>query len=95
MSADSATLSPKGQITLPLALRRLWRLEAGARLEFYQDHNGHWLLRPLTAGPLDFLQAVPKRPRLAGAPDIPDIDLAIANAIVEDDISSKKNSQPT
>ncbi|MGD0185092.1 MAG: AbrB/MazE/SpoVT family DNA-binding domain-containing protein [Roseiarcus sp.] len=80
MDSYPATLSSKGQITLPAEVRALWRLQPGDQVEFFQDHLGNWHVRPLTAGPLDFLKHLPPRARLAGVTSDED---AIARAVIE------------
>ncbi len=45
----SATLTTKGQITLPKAVRDLLRLDAGDRVDFIVTDDGTVVLRPATA----------------------------------------------
>jgi len=40
-----STLSSKGQITLPVELRRLWGLKPGDRLDFSLEDDGRVVLR--------------------------------------------------
>jgi AbrB family looped-hinge helix DNA binding protein len=42
----TATLTSKGQITIPLDVRERLKLEAGTRIEFIQAANGDFLIRP-------------------------------------------------
>jgi AbrB family looped-hinge helix DNA binding protein len=44
----SATLTSKGQLTLPKAIRDLLRLEAGDRIDFVVRDDGTVVLRPVT-----------------------------------------------
>ncbi len=80
MASYPATLTSKGQITLPAEVRALWRVRPGDQIEFFQDHLGDWRVRPLTAGPLDFLAHLPPRAKLAGVSGDED---AIAHAVIE------------
>jgi antitoxin PrlF len=41
----SATVTSKGQITLPKAIRRLLRVEAGDRLDFVVEEKGRVVVR--------------------------------------------------
>lgn len=40
-----ATLTSKGQITLPVVLRRLWDLDAGDEIDFTLQDDGRVVLR--------------------------------------------------
>ena len=44
----SATVTSKGQITLPKAIRDLLRLDAGDRVDFVVQDDGTVVLRPAT-----------------------------------------------
>jgi antitoxin PrlF len=44
----SATLTSKGQLTLPKAVRDLLRLGAGDRVDFVVNDDGTVVLRPVT-----------------------------------------------
>jgi AbrB family looped-hinge helix DNA binding protein len=44
----SATVTSKGQITLPKAIRDLLRLDAGDRVDFVVHDDGTVVLRPAT-----------------------------------------------
>ena len=44
----SATLTSKGQLTLPKAIRDLLRLDAGDRVDFVVGDDGTVVLRPAT-----------------------------------------------
>jgi AbrB family looped-hinge helix DNA binding protein len=80
MPSFSATITSKGQLTLPSGLRERWKLRSGDRIEFHQDHLGIWRITPLTAGPLDFAENLPKRSRLPGVASDED---AITRAVLE------------
>jgi len=80
MRTYCTTMTSKGQLTLPVELRRLWGLKPGDKVEFYEDHEGHLLVRPLNAGPTAFLDVLPARKRKRG---IKSDDDAIAAAVSE------------
>jgi AbrB family looped-hinge helix DNA binding protein len=42
----SATLTSKGQITIPVDVRHRLKLDAGARIEFVEGEEGEFLIRP-------------------------------------------------
>lgn len=45
---STATLTSKGQITIPLAVRRKLGLDAGDRIEFVELAPGEFALKPAT-----------------------------------------------
>lgn len=45
----TATLTSKGQVTIPLDVRERLKLEAGTRIEFVESANGDFLIRPAVA----------------------------------------------
>jgi antitoxin PrlF len=83
MSSYQATLTSKGQLTLPAEVRALWHLRPGDQIEFFQDHLGEWKLRPLTARALDFLESLPPRRPLPG---VAGDDDAVGRAAIERNI---------
>lgn len=42
----SATVTSKGQITIPIEVRRALRLETGDRIDFHKIEDGAYILRP-------------------------------------------------
>ena len=42
----SATMTSKGQFTMPVEIRRKLGLKAGSRLEFEEQKNGDYILKP-------------------------------------------------
>jgi AbrB family looped-hinge helix DNA binding protein len=85
MSAYVATVTAKGQMTLPIEVRRLLNIQAGDEIEIYTDHRGEFCLRPLTSGPLDFLKDLPVSKR---RDDIASDDDAIALEVTERNMRS-------
>ena len=56
----TATLTSKGQITLPSELRRSLSLNSGDQIEFFNLADGSYALRPLTGSVRDLKGIVPK-----------------------------------
>jgi antitoxin PrlF len=60
----TATLTSKGQTTIPKAIRSYLHLRVGDRIEFIVDENGRVVLRPATrdVAELEGMLPRPKRP---------------------------------
>lgn len=58
-----ATLTSKGQITLPVELRERLRLVAGDRVSFDEQPDGSYLMRPLKGDVRRLKGIVPKPAR--------------------------------
>ena len=82
-----ATITSKGQVTLPARLRAKLNLNDGDKVEFYVDHEGHIMMRPRNRSAKGFLDALePRRPDPALASD----DAAIAKAVEERDARTRR-----
>jgi antitoxin PrlF len=82
-----ATITSKGQITLPARLREKLNLKDGDKVEFYLDHLGRVMMRPRNRSAKGFLSALePRKPETALASD----DEAIALSIEEKDARSRR-----
>lgn len=46
MSAFTAVITSKGQLTLPVEIRRAWNLQAGEQVEFVMGRDGRVSVRP-------------------------------------------------
>ena len=44
----AATMTSKGQITIPVAVRRKLRLHAGSKIDFVENQAGELVLKPRT-----------------------------------------------
>jgi AbrB family looped-hinge helix DNA binding protein len=86
MAVFETRLTSKGQMTLPVEIRRLWDLKAGDRVEFYADRSGQFFLRPLNARPSAFFENLPARKKSARIKNDED---AIAKAVLQRDRRSK------
>lgn len=75
-----ATVTSKGQITIPVEVRRSLGLEAGSRIEFILTDAGTYELVPVT-GTVRALRGIV--PRLDRTVTLEEMDEAIAAAAVE------------
>lgn len=71
-----ATLTSKGQVTLPAPIRAALKLEAGARLDFVLQKDGSIRVVPVSRDPLAVGSALPKPQR--GSASEEEIRAAIA-----------------
>jgi len=58
-----ATLTSKGQVTLPAAIRAALKLDAGTRLDFALQADGSIRVVPVSRDPLAIGTVLPKPPR--------------------------------
>jgi antitoxin PrlF len=82
-----ATVTSKGQITIPAQLRARLNMKDGDKVEFYSDHEGRIMMRPRNRSPAAFLGALEPR---APDPSIGSDDDAIAKAVAERDARSRR-----
>ena len=77
----TATVTSKGQVTIPAAVRRRLRLRAGSKIDFVENKAGETVIRPKT-GDIRKLYGIVK---YDGPPlTIEEMDDAIGAAVVED-----------
>ncbi len=86
MAQYEATITSKGQVTIPARLRASWLLKEGDKIEFYSDDSGRVLVRPLNAAPTAVFEEFSGAPLTAL---LPSDDEAIAQAIAEKDMASQ------
>jgi AbrB family looped-hinge helix DNA binding protein len=86
----NVTLSSKGQLTLPAALRKLWKLKTGDRIDIEFSDDGHATLsRKLQRRILESRKDLP--PLSLGRPlTQKDIDQAIAAEMADQEIRIRK-----
>jgi antitoxin PrlF len=82
-----ATLTSKGQVTVPAEVRAKLGLKEGDKLEFYFDLRGRLVIRPRNLSPTAVFENAPKRKLPARS--MTD-DEAIASAIGEKDRRSRR-----
>jgi AbrB family looped-hinge helix DNA binding protein len=81
-----ATITSKGQLTIPAELRSQLKLDQGDMVEFVLDRAGRVWMHPLREGVEEVLSALPPRkPNTAFATD----DDAIAAAVAARDARSR------
>ncbi|WP_009631616.1 AbrB/MazE/SpoVT family DNA-binding domain-containing protein [Synechocystis sp. PCC 7509] len=73
----SATITSKGQVTIPKEIRDYLKLEIGSKIDFVIDENGTVKIIPLTVS-VTALSGMLRRPGLAAATIEEDMELAIA-----------------
>ncbi|MBW4544719.1 MAG: AbrB/MazE/SpoVT family DNA-binding domain-containing protein [Symplocastrum torsivum CPER-KK1] len=71
-----ATVTTKGQVTIPKEIRDYLKLETGSKVEFLIDENGDVKVVPLNV-PLEALSGVLHRPGMKTA-TLEEMDTAIA-----------------
>jgi antitoxin PrlF len=82
-----ATITSKGQVTLPVRLRERLNLRDGDKVEFYVDHDGRIMMRARNRSAKGFLDAL--EPRRAD-PAVGSDDEAIAKAIGQRDARTRR-----
>jgi AbrB family looped-hinge helix DNA binding protein len=70
-----ATVTTKGQVTIPKEIRDYLKLETGSKVEFVIDENGDVRIVPLNV-PLEALSGVLHRPGMKSA-TIEEMEIAI------------------
>jgi bifunctional DNA-binding transcriptional regulator/antitoxin component of YhaV-PrlF toxin-antitoxin module len=65
MKELSATFTSKGQLVVPVELRRKHRIEAGTKVRFLEDQFGRIVLQPITEDYIDRVMGC-----LADGPDL-------------------------
>jgi AbrB family looped-hinge helix DNA binding protein len=81
----TATVTSKGQITIPAEVRKALRLEPGTKIHFYAGENGEYIFRARTGSIRDLEGCVPKLDHVV---TIEEMDEGIADAVAEDFLRS-------
>jgi AbrB family looped-hinge helix DNA binding protein len=77
----TATVTSKGQITIPASVRTRFGLCSGSRIEFFEDEDGTLRMMPLTTD-IASLFGILRRPGAAPL-TLEDMDQAIAQGAAE------------
>jgi len=56
----TATMTSKGQITIPVKVRKALGLKPGVRIDFYEIEDGEYAFRPKTGSIMDMKGCIPK-----------------------------------
>ena len=76
----TATLTSKGQITIPAKVRSALGLDTGDKIDFIEIENGEYAIKPRTASIRDLEGCIPK---LDYVPTIEEINEAIIDGAAE------------
>lgn len=81
----TATLTSKGQITIPSEVRKDLRLFSGSKIDFHKNERGEYVLHPKRGSIMDLEGILSKMGygRSGPAPAIEEMDQAITDGLVE------------
>ena len=83
----TATITSKGQITIPVEVRKKLGLKAGDQINFFEDGDGKYSFEPKTGSIMD-MEGILKKlgyASLGYAPSIEEMDEAVGNYVAEMD----------
>jgi antitoxin PrlF len=87
----TATVTSKGQITIPIKVRTALGLNAGVKVDFIEVEKGKFAIRPRTASIMDLRGCVPK---LDYVPTIEEMDEAVLDAVAENYLAGISEMAP-
>lgn len=85
----TATMTSKGQITIPVKVRKALGLKPGVRIDFYEMGNGEYALRPKTGSIMEMAGCIPK---FDNAPTIEEMDQTILDYAAELDAATRSDA---
>ena len=88
----SAKVTSKGQITIPVKVRRAMGIKPGTEVNFYADGKGGYSFSPQTKSIADMAGCLPK---LGYTPTLAEMDEAIGRYLSELDEATKSNQAKT
>jgi AbrB family looped-hinge helix DNA binding protein len=94
----SATITSKGQITIPLEVRKSLKLKTGDKIDFIETETGRFAIQPKTGSIMNMRGIFQKlvAPTLGKTPTIKEMDQDILDAASADYIRSvSKDSRAT
>jgi len=86
----TATITSKGQITIPIEVRKSLKLKAGDKINFFETEDGKYTFEPKTGSIMDMkgiLQKMGYAP-LGYAPSIEEMDEAVLDYAAELDTAT-------
>jgi antitoxin PrlF len=86
----SATVTSKGQITIPVEIRRALKIKPGTRIVFYETSPGNFAMAAKTGSIRDLEGCVPK---LDYVPTIEEMNEAILDHAAELDARTKSDAR--
>lgn len=81
----TAKMTSKGQITIPVELRKALGLKPGVRIDFVETEPGIYTLRPRTGSIMDLAGCLPKLDHVV---TVEEMDEAIGDAVAEEYLKS-------
>jgi antitoxin PrlF len=91
----TATMTSKGQVTIPIEVRRKLKLDAGDKIDFFEDAEGRYVIQPKTGSIMEMKGILRK---MGYVPDhvvtIEEMNQAVLDAVAEDYLRSVGETQP-
>ena len=91
----TATMTSKGQVTIPIEVRRKLKLDAGDKIDFFEDAEGRYVIQPKTGSIMEMMGILRK---MGYIPDhvvtIEEMNQAVLDAVAEDYLRSVGETQP-
>ncbi|HEY9127647.1 MAG TPA: AbrB/MazE/SpoVT family DNA-binding domain-containing protein [Acidobacteriaceae bacterium] len=84
----TATLTSKGQLTIPVEVREALGLKTGDKIDFFPNQDGSYTLQPKTGSIMEMRGILAKYAKGRKALTIAEMDEAIGEAVAEDYLRS-------
>jgi antitoxin PrlF len=82
----TATMTSKGQITIPVKVRKALGLKPGVRIDFYEVENGEYAFRPKTGSIMEMRGCFPKLDHIV---TVEEMDQAVLDYVAELDAATR------
>jgi antitoxin PrlF len=96
ITMPTATVTSKGQITIPIEVRKSLKLKAGDKVDFFETEEGQFAIQPKKGSIMELrglFQKLGVKP-LGYAPTIEQMDNDIADYAAEMDEATMSNAHP-